>query len=441
MGIQSTKRIVVSLALAAVALVALILMLSAQFVRAQPSGEIYVDKQLGRANPVVHVGEYLTFTVLIRNDTVFTVTTLPLSDTYNTAVLGFVDAVPPPDTVDEEAGRIDWGDLTTSFGDLAPGQAIVLVVGFVAEHPQTAVVNAAEVHDVLGGAGALSGTQSIISDLESVGGSSPVDKEMLAGLVPQAGLPLTFTILITNDGFTTITVVPLVDTYNPAWLTFSYAVPPPDQVDVVNGVLTWLDITTWTGDIPAHGTVSVTTVFTALAAVDNTTNSAEVSGASDWYGNDMAGGADSVPITIIGAPSTPTATPVPTASPTPVPATKKPGGPAPTPTPVATPIPASIPLLPKTGGRVLGAETHWPGRALCPGPKHRAGAGGLLSWKAVPAPSVHGGAGPAKHGPWSGNWNWVATRSVLVSLFLMVLGTGACILYCSRRTGRKRPRD
>ena len=175
MGIQSTKRIVVSLALAAVALVALILMLSAQFVRAQPSGEIYVDKQLGRANPVVHVGEYLTFTVLIRNDTVFTVTTLPLSDTYNTAVLGFVDAVPPPDTVDEEAGRIDWGDLTTSFGDLAPGQAIVLVVGFVAEHPQTAVVNAAEVHDVLGGAGALSGTQSIISDLESVGGSSLVD--------------------------------------------------------------------------------------------------------------------------------------------------------------------------------------------------------------------------------------------------------------------------
>lgn len=390
MWASSRKRIAVSLALAAVALVALIWILSAQFVRAQAGDEIYVDKQLGRASPVVHVGEYLTFTVLVRNDTVFTVTTLPLSDTYNAAVLGFADAVPPPDTVDEGAGRIDWDDLTTVFGDLAPGQAIVLVVGFIAEHPQTAVVNAAEVHDALGAAGALSGTQSIVSDLESVGGSSPVDKEMLAGLVPQVGLPLTFTILITNNGFTTMTVVPLVDTYNPAWLSFSYAVPPPDQVDAVSGVLTWLDITTWTGDIPAHGTVSVTTVFTALAAIDSTTNSAEVAGAIDWYGNDLAGGADSVPITIIGGPSPPTATPIPTATPTPVPPTQKPRKPAPTPTPVATPIPASIPFLPKTGGQVMGE---------------------------------------------------VVTGGMLVSLFLVVLGTGGAILYCTGRIGRKRPRD
>jgi hypothetical protein len=288
MNVRQANKLIVTLAPIAIALASLILVLSIQSARAQTGGEIYVDKQLGRADPVVHVGEYLTFTILIENRSTFTVTTLPLSDTYNTAVLGYVDALPPPDSVDEGAGRLDWTDLTTT-GDLAPGQQVVVVVGFIAEHPAPAVVNAAEVHDALGASGALSGTTGTVTDTESVGGSSPVDKELLAGLVPQAGLPLTFTVVITNDGYTTMTVAPLVDTYDPALLQFSYAVPPPNLTDTIRGVLTWTDLTLWSGDIPAHGTVSVTTVFTALTAIDNTANRAEVAGASDWYGNDLAG--------------------------------------------------------------------------------------------------------------------------------------------------------
>jgi hypothetical protein len=106
-----------------------------------------------------------------------------------------------------------------------------------------------------------------------------------------------------------------------------------------------MDLTVWTGDVPSHAAISVTTVFTALATIDDTINRAEVTGASDWYGNDMAGGADQVPITIIGPAPTPTATPKP----------KKKDQPAPTaaatpvdltPTPTATPV---APLLPETG--------------------------------------------------------------------------------------------
>jgi hypothetical protein len=354
MKLKQTGKLATALTLAAVALGALTLALSAQSARAQ-GGDIYVDKQLGRAAPVVHVGEYLTFTILIRNDAAFTVTTLPLSDTYNAAVLGYKDAVPPPDNVDEPAGRIDWNDLTIPFGDLSPGQQIVVVVGFIAEHPETAVVNRAEVHDALGASGALSGTTSTVTDTESVGGSSPVDKELLGGLIPQAGLPLTFTIVITNDGYTTMTVAPLVDTYDPTVLQFSHAVPPPDLADAANGVLTWTDVTSWTGDIPAHGAVSVTTVFTALTAIGNTANRAEVSGASDWYGNDLAGGADDVPITIIEGP-----TPTPGATPTPAP-TPAPTQPAPTPVPITVvpaptttiaPTPAFLPESGRTAGIV-----------------------------------------------------------------------------------------
>ena len=344
-NVKSASKLTVAMTLAAVALAALVL--SIQSARAQ-GGEIYVDKQLGRADPVVHVGEYLTFTIFIRNDATFTVTTLPLSDTYNAAVLGYADANPWPDSVDEAAGRLDWNDLTATFGDLAPGQSALVVVGFIAEHPETAVVNAAEAHDALGSAGALSNTLSIHSNVEAVGGSSPVDKELLAGLVPQVGQPLTFTITITNDSFTTMTVAPLVDNYNPTWMAFSYAIPPPDQVDPIGGTLTWLDLTNQLGDIPAHGILTVTTVFTALTAVDGAINHAEVSGATDWYDNDLAGGGDDVPITIIGLPAT--ATPIPTPAPTP---TRRPAPTsAPVPTLTATPIPTPtvvVPLLPTTG--------------------------------------------------------------------------------------------
>jgi hypothetical protein len=206
------------------------------------------------------------------------------------------------------------------------------------------VVNAAEVHDALGASGALTGTTGTITDTESVGGSSPVAKELLSGLIPQAGLPLTFTILITNDGYTTMTVVPLVDRFDPTLLEFSYAVPPPDLVNAVSGILTWTDVTAWTGDVPAHGTLSVTTVFTALAATVSTANRAEVEGAADWYGNDLAGGSDDVPIIIIEGPTptpAPTATPVPQPTNTPAPTQPAPTQPAPT-QPAPTAVPATV---------------------------------------------------------------------------------------------------
>lgn len=355
-NVKRMPKLMVALILATAALVTLILALSIQPARAQ-GGEIFVDKQLGRADPVVHVGEYLTFTILIRNDSTFTITTLPMSDTYNAAVLGYADASVPPDSIDTGAGRLDWADLTTFFGDLPPGQSVLIVVGFIAEHPQVAVVNAAEVHDAQHASGLLSSTLSTYTGGEAIGGSSPVDKELLAGLNPQVGQPLTFTIVITNDGFTTMTLAPLMDAYNPAWMAFSYAVPPPDVVDSVGGILIWNDLTTQLGDVPPHGTLSVMTVFTAMMAVDGAINHAEVSGGVDWYGNNLGGGGDDVPITIIGAPATstpaPTATPVPTARPTQRPAATSVPASTPTVTPVPTPT-VVVPLLPKTGQKETG---------------------------------------------------------------------------------------
>lgn len=350
MNVKRAGGLIVTLALAAIAVAVLLLILPSQSGYAQGSDQIYVNKQLGREDPVVFVGEYLTFTITIRNDTAFTITTLPLVDTYNAQVLGYADAAPPPDSVDPAAGQIDWSDLTTSFGDLAVGQQITVVVGFIAEHPETAIVNAAEVHDAIGSGGAISDTLGVITGTESVGGSSPVEKVLSSRTIPQVGLPLTFTIIITNQGYTTMTIVPLVDTYNPEWLAFKSAVPPPDEVNAAQGVLTWTDVTLWTGDVPPHETIMVTTVFTALLSGDGMTNQAEVIGATDWYSNDMGGGSDQVPITIIQAPSTPAAptitpaatdTPQPTNTPRPTDRPQPTDTPVPADTPVPTPVPAT----------------------------------------------------------------------------------------------------
>jgi hypothetical protein len=309
------------------------------------TNDILVDKQLQRADPVVLVGELLTFTIRIENQSAFTVTTLPLSDTFNTAVLGFANAIPAPDTVNTATGRLDWADLTTFFGDLSPGQVITVVTAFIAEHPATAIVNQAEVHDAVGSGGDLDGGDDTDDSGESIGGSLPLEKRIIDGITPTAGLPLTFTIAITNDGAITTTAFSLTENYDPTIIQFSSAVPPPDFVDELTGILTWTDVTSSLGDLPAFGTISVTVVFTALTSTTDSINQASVSGAVDWYDNDLAGGSDDVPITIINQPA-PTATPGPTNTP-------QPGAlvPTSTPTPTATATATAVPAaaFPETG--------------------------------------------------------------------------------------------
>jgi len=309
------------------------------------TNDIVVDKQLQRADPVVRVGEMLTFTIRIENQSAFTVTTLPLSDTFNTAVLGFANAIPFPENVNTATGRLDWTDLTTFFGDLAPGQVVTVVTEFIAEHPATAIVNQAEVHDAIGNNGSLNGGDDSDNTGESIGGSLPLDKRINEGIIPTARLPITFTIAIANDGAVTTTVLPLTENYDPTIIQFSSAVPPPDFVDEMTGILTWTDITSPLGDLPAFGTFSVTVVFTALTSTNDSINQASISGAVDWYDNDLAGGADDVPITIIDQ-TAPTATPAPTPTNTPQPA-----GPAPTnaPTPTATATAVPVAAFPETG--------------------------------------------------------------------------------------------
>ncbi len=270
------------------------------------SGQIAVEKRLQRASNVVRVGEHLVFTISIRNNAAFPIEVLPLEDTFDSYILTYRDADPAPNTADEAGGRLFWNDLTATFGDLAPGQEIVVTVEFVVEHPTPGTVNAARVVGTVGGGSSDVHDDDDVNTDEVIGGAAPVEKVMGMPFA-QVGAPISFTIYITNDSAATMTVLPIQDDYDSTALLYSHADPPPDAVNVAAGTLDWYDLTEHFGDIPGDAVVSITTYFTPIIPIAGAINQVAVRGARDQYNNDITPGYAPVPIVVIGV-STPTPT-------------------------------------------------------------------------------------------------------------------------------------
>jgi uncharacterized repeat protein (TIGR01451 family)/LPXTG-motif cell wall-anchored protein len=329
-------------------------------------GSIEVVKTLA-GSQTVRVGEVITFYITIRNTTDFSFTTVPLTDVFRADILSSVPAYlnPPADSLTYvgNSGVLSWTNLADSFGGfILPGQTVAVTLAFTAEHPtgELIVVNQAGVHDAVGIGGQSGFEGSSETGGDAVGGATPVTKtlEPLGG-PPQVGLPVTFTINVRNNGAAVLSHLPLEDTYDPAVLAFNYAVPPPSQVITPTGVISWADLTTAFGPIPADTTITVTVVFTLtnLNGVEADVNRAQVAGAQDEYQNTLAPGQDQVPIQILlPATATPTATPHRHEERSPTPTSTPAPTPTPMPTPTATTIAATATatatfpaLLPETG--------------------------------------------------------------------------------------------
>jgi uncharacterized repeat protein (TIGR01451 family) len=338
---------------------------------AQGSGPVEMIKRLNRASNVVRVGETLSFTIALTNHSAFSLTNVTLVDNYDNTTLAFVGAAPPPDQHNPAAATIIWDNVAAP--PIPPGGSVVVTVRFIAEHPKATVVNYARAQDIIDSRGELVITATNSVTQEAVGGAAPVFKSLWpTNTIPIAGLPLTFTHRITNDGAATMTHLPLTDTYDPNFLEFNFAIPTP-TITSPPGRLVWTDLTTYFGNIPPFETVIVTTVFTALTEVDATVNQASTEGAIDEYDNDLAGGAAQVPITIIESPTAaPTATPTqePTPAPTSKPTRSRSDEATPTPAPTATATPFIAPtltptsfdfpdILPETGRTLPGQSFVW----------------------------------------------------------------------------------
>ena len=334
-------------------------------------GEVTMTKTLNKIGNVVRVGELLTFTIALTNNSSFTLTNVTVVDDYDKDVLAFARSIPPltlpPDGFDPASGVITWNNVATSpfpLQTIGPGQGIRITVVFTAEHPKPVVINAARAQDLVSSMGAVSQTAETSRTQEAIGGSAPIFKSLVPpDQTPQAGLPVTFTHIITNDGAAIMTRLPLSDTYNPNFLEFNFAIPTP-TIMTPPGLLVWTDLTSDFGDIPPFGTVVVTTVFTATTEVVTTVNRASTAGAADQYDNDLTAGLAQVPIVIVVDEPV-----VPLPLPEPLPVDQEsddddddsgdaPSAPAPAPTSVPV-APTAIPA-PASGGAVPTAETETP---------------------------------------------------------------------------------
>jgi hypothetical protein len=266
--------------------------------------DVMLTKVLNKSSPAVRVGELISFTITLNNNAGFTLTNVTLVDNYENQVMAFAGALPTgPDVHTPTLGFLQWNNVAVP--PIGIGETITFTVFFTVEHPETnPVVNEVRAQDIRGSSQAISDTQASDQVDEATGNTAPVAKFLSSpDSVPQAGSPVTFTQIITNDGLAIMTFLPLTDTYDPNFLQFHFAEPPPDVVSP--GLLIWTDLTNVFGDLDPFETVVITTVFTATTQVLNTVNEASTEGARDQFENELAGGRASAGITIIADEPTP----------------------------------------------------------------------------------------------------------------------------------------
>lgn len=274
-----------------------------------PMPGLLVDKVMGSNNPA-YVTELVTFTIYITNTGNTRLTNVPLTDTFDSAHLTFVSAVPMPDmensTATTDTGTLVWRDLTAFFGDIGPDAGISVRVvmlatnitpdGVRAENSAT-VANALDEFNLV----PPTGNDHDMVTLEVLPHIALTKILDTPGPVT-VGDEITFTIRITNTGTTTIVTLPLSDTYNAAYIGYVRSIPPPDRFTA--GMVEWDNLTVPLGNLAARQGITVTVVFTAVAPITQTVNHAIVFATLDNLGHGLgSGGAAEAEIIIRDTPA------------------------------------------------------------------------------------------------------------------------------------------
>jgi uncharacterized repeat protein (TIGR01451 family) len=238
-----------------------------------------------------HVTELVTFSIRLTNTGNTTLVSIPLTDVYDSAYLLFAGATPAPTSVNPSlsatTGQLTWADVTAALGDLPPGASFQITTVFTAitpTPPGSPAFNFAGVNNArdTGGNTPPGGTATGIASVTILPNISLL-KNVFAPGPFLVGDEITFTIYITNEGRTTMVVLPLLDDYDTRYLAFKRAIPTHNSA--TPGQITWNDLTTFFGDVPPGGSISVDVVFDALAPITTTINMATATNMVDNLGN------------------------------------------------------------------------------------------------------------------------------------------------------------
>jgi len=236
-----------------------------------------------------------TYTIRITNTGQVTFDPLVLTDTLPTDFHYVVGSGDPsdPDVIAEPL--LVWQNL----GPLAPGESITVTFAVTATPGVTGTYwNVALVGGEYPG-GVLTDTDD--APVAIVDPAIALDKQLVSAdlddLFPNY---VTFTIVITNVGISTIDVLPLFDQYDPYYLSFVWADPMPDE-PADDGLLTWYDLTgpspNGFGQNLAPGeSFRITTVFSVVHDITTTINTAYLEGPYDIYDNPANEPRDNEPI-------------------------------------------------------------------------------------------------------------------------------------------------
>jgi uncharacterized repeat protein (TIGR01451 family) len=237
-------------------------------------------------------GQPFTYTLRITNTGPITFSPLALTDTLPPSFYYMHHSGVPrdPDVIAEPL--LHWNDL----GPLVPGASIAVsfavttATGITGTYTNTALVEGTTP------TGVLTDTDKapvVLHDPEVAIQKRIADYDLT---IPTH---ITFAIAITNVGTSVIDVLPLVDTYDPYYLSFVEATPAPDKL--ASGSLTWYDLTVppphgFNRNLPPGAGFVITTVFTVAHDIGVTWNTAVVTRGIDIYNNPTNRVTGTVPI-------------------------------------------------------------------------------------------------------------------------------------------------
>ena len=230
-----------------------------------PVEVVYVGYTLAkdRTSPVgraAQVGEPIVFTITVVNTGEVQLVTVPVEDTYDTAYLTYVSALPASDN-NANDGTLNWADI----GLLPVGASTTIVATFTAA---ASTLGLSETNEVVTtpttpptAPPVPPQTNDAPYEISSAGYTLAKDRTSPVGRAAQVGEAITFEILVTNTGEVELVTVPVEDVYDTTYLTYVSALPASDN-NADDGTLNWADI----GPLPVGASTTIVATFTAASS-------------------------------------------------------------------------------------------------------------------------------------------------------------------------------